>query len=213
MAEVRRVSLVHCRRSVSCVNILFFILFTTPGVVLAGSNFFPMPVQLRFDGDTGWYPVDIKIDGIGTNFETITSGVFSEPLISTSVVSSYNSSIIYDVSGFYRPSHPRVKILLSKFWENNRFWFLIGFDTGFSSPKINIQPSIYLGFNYKHPYTNRSFFDFGLISNIGGKVNDHPCKDDFDRDYYCGSLTAWSDFKRQQENFLKAVQIRYTLFF
>jgi hypothetical protein len=36
-----------------------------------------------------------------------------------------------------------------------------------------------------------------IFNSFGGDTNHKPCLDEYDREYYCGDLTAWSDFEKK----------------
>ena len=112
------------------------------------------------------------------------------------VCSTYDKSICHNLSEFYKSSHP--SFLISGFYKadkNNTFSF--GINSGFNSQKLDIAPSFLVG-GATRLYTSEkkdSHFIFESNYWIGTKVRHSPCLDSYDRKFYCGNLTAWSDFK------------------
>jgi hypothetical protein len=198
---------------VNCGSLILIIILIIPNASIAATYLFPDKNLLHADVDTLWYPLEVRISGVKSKFEPIASGITNTTIINDKIAYSYDASVSYNIEKFYIPLYPRVKLLFNRFWIDKRYWFLIGIDTGFSSPKIRIRPSLHLGASYKYALTNFSILDFGFIFTIGGKIIDSPCLDDYNRAYHCGNLQAWSDFTRLQKKPLDALQLRYTYFF
>ena len=188
-------------------------LLILPNFVFGQTYFFPNQHFLYSANFSGWYPIDLQITGIQTQAETIKAGLTDNPLISDFSPRSYDSSIQHDIRPYYKPHKVRIKSVNAHFSSDNDTWFLFGFDTGFSSEKIKVHPALYLGLLKKHEITRNSFVDYSFLLNIGGHIKDISCKDDYQREYYCGNLRAWRDFNRPRTQTIQAVQFRYSYFF
>jgi len=151
-----------------------------------------------------WYAFDQK------SYMAITSVVYYPNFIYTNgqafmkapsnVCSIYDSSICYEVSGFYNPSYPQV-ILSGMFASDADTIFSFGLNSGFSAPKVTASPAIMLGLSKRFYVGNIKERDSHIIleanSWFAGSIKHSPCYDSFDRAYYCANLSAWSDFDYQ----------------
>ena len=113
-----------------------------------------------------------------------------------------------DISQFYTPSnnvyHGTVGIFADD-WSAK-----IKYDNGFESDKLSISKSttIQLSKNFE---LNESWSIKGSVGfQLGGQSKHKPCTDETDRKYYCGNLTAWSDFKEPDYNPYRSVNIKLT---
>jgi len=111
------------------------------------------------------------------------------------VCSIYDSSICFDVAHFYSSSIPQ--ILVSGFLMldgSNAITF--GLDTGYSSPKLKVSPALLLGLSKRWFMSEKRDAHFIVEASgwLGQSVSHEPCIDSFNRAYYCGNLSAWSDF-------------------
>lgn len=73
------------------------------------------------------------------------------------------------------------------------------YDHGYASDLYEAAP--YLGLGVGVLYAPRdnllvSFYAFD-VAQIGGKVRERPCYDDFRREFHCGTGNAWRDVKEQ----------------
>lgn len=68
-------------------------------------------------------------------------------------------------------------------------------DTGFTSEALKVKSL----FGYNPSFTYFAYDDFSItlslqgFLNIGGDMKEHPCLDDFDRQYHCGTGIPWQD--------------------
>ena len=66
--------------------------------------------------------------------------IYARPTI---VSSAHDQSVTHDVSGFYKPSAPRLKAVMNySGWHAGEI-FSFGFDTGFSAEKIQVKPAFF----------------------------------------------------------------------
>ena len=137
----------------------------------------------------------LAITGLYVGDRSVAAGAESLLTLPGSVCSIYDNAICHDVSGFYKAAMPQ--ILLSGYYKldgNNAITW--GIDTGFSSQKLSVSPAIMLGISKRWYLSEKrdAQFVFELSGWLGQSVNHTPCYDSFNRAYYCGNLSAWSDF-------------------
>lgn len=157
---------------------------------------FVMDAQLPADY---WHALDdrsyIALTGFFVGEKMFAAGGQSLMARPDRVCSIYDNAICFDVNRFYSSSMPQ--ILMSGFVMldgSNAITF--GIDTGYSSPKLKVSPALLLGVSKRWFMSEKR--DAHLIVEASGwfgqSVSHEPCIDDYDRAYYCGNLSAWSDF-------------------
>ena len=156
------------------------------------------PLDSRFPKEW-WFAIDQKMDVAITS---LTAGDTSITAAGQSIMSRrnrtcsiYDTAICFDTSRFYRPSLPQ--ILLSGYAKldgNDAFIFAI--DSGFRSEKVTVTPAVMIGLTRRFYLSERrdAHFIIEAATWIGQAVNHTPCYDSYNRAYYCGNLSAWSDF-------------------
>jgi hypothetical protein len=146
-----------------------------------------------------WHALDdrsyIAITGFFVGEKTFAAGGQSLMNRPDRVCSIYDSSVCFDIHPFYTSSVPQ--ILLSGFVMldgSNAVTF--GIDSGYSSSKLKISPSLLLGLSKRWFVSEKRDAHFILEASgwLGQSVSHEPCLDRFNRPYYCGNLSAWSDF-------------------
>jgi hypothetical protein len=111
------------------------------------------------------------------------------------VQSGYDSSVVYDVSGFYSGTRKtRVNFLFNFSTETFGEIFSFGFDSGTSAAKVALSKALFVGYTRTISPSKNAFFTFSSGSWLGGDLSERPCIDTYDREYHCASLTAWSDY-------------------
>lgn len=123
------------------------------------------------------------------------------------VCSSYDSSLCYDVKKFYSPHIPQVT-MTGLYALDGSTMLQWGFNTGYDAPKLTVSPSIMLGLAKRFYLSEARDSHIILEASewIGGSVKHRPCTDDFNRQYFCGTVSAWSDFSydsHPQSTFMK----------
>ena len=111
------------------------------------------------------------------------------------VCSIYDTAICFDINRFYSSSMPQ--ILVSGFLMlDGSDAITFGIDTGYASPKLKISPSILLGLSKRWFTSEKRDAHFIVEASgwLGQSVSHEPCYDAYNRGYYCGNLSAWSDF-------------------
>ena len=125
------------------------------------------------------------------------------------VCSTYDTTICEDVSDKYAPSNvPLLFQGLYKISENTIV--TLGFNTGFESQKVSVTPSGSLGGAYRwHLAANHT--SHVIIEGsywFGAVISHRPCLDSYDREYFCPTLSAWSDFS--YDPYPKSYYVRLT---
>ena len=86
----------------------------------------------------------------------------------------------------------------------------IGFDNGIKTNKFKQSNTYKIGVTQAIDITPNSYITIGGSTAFGGNISETPCKDDYDREYYCGNLTAWTDYERQENEQNYNSNITYT---
>jgi len=132
----------------------------------------------------------------------------------SSVVSAYDStSTRYSVSNFYalQNDHQRLVGHISGFTKGELF--SIGYDSGISTQKLNVNNAIYAGYTKTMSFTKSSLTAVSFGSWFGGKTSESPCVDSYGRQYSCQSLTAWGDYKPSYPKPLAFIDLRHVWIF
>ena len=101
----------------------------------------------------------------------------------------------YDVSKFYKSRRPQ-------FYGSGHLLFdsqtkiQIGFDNGLNTEKMKRSRRYDVMVTQLFDMTDNSYFSLSVSKSFGGNTKHTPCRDSYSREYYCGSLTAWSDFNQ-----------------
>ena len=106
---------------------------------------------------------------------------------------------VHDVSKFYTKKNNDVSgsgyLIL-----NTNTKVDLGYKAGFESDKYSTSDTYRVGITQLQDIDENSFLTFGASTTIGGKSSHRPCKDSYDREYFCGNLTSWSDHKKETSN-------------
>jgi hypothetical protein len=89
----------------------------------------------------------------------------------------------------------------------------VGVDTGMQSEKLVINPAILLGISQSFQVAKRSLVHVGVGSWFGGNIRETPCTDSYNRQYYCGNLTSWNDYRPNHPRSLSFADVRYIQMF
>ncbi len=111
--------------------------------------------------------------------------------------SIYDADICHSMNQFYSTKIPQV-MLSGLYFISKNDAYVIGVNTGYDSQKLVIKPSIAIGYSTLFEVKNKKFVIEGA-KWFGGNIKHVPCKDSYDREYYCGNLMAWSDFNYQSK--------------
>jgi hypothetical protein len=119
--------------------------------------------------------------------------------IRSSVPSVYDASTSYEVGKFFRANNNRLSLIANWGSSAGTIWS-IGFDSGYKSQKLKLNHSLFLGATKSWQAKKNQTITLGLGAWLGGGVSESPCMDDYDRQYSCSSLIAWSDRTQLQSN-------------
>jgi hypothetical protein len=110
--------------------------------------------------------------------------------------SAYDGTVCQNINGFYKPDTPEL-ILTGMFKIDGDNILSFGINTGYNSSKLSVSPSFLIGGATRFYTSDKKDSHIILEANywLGSNVTHRPCYDSFDREYYCGNLTAWSDFQ------------------
>ena len=126
------------------------------------------------------------------------------------VTSEYDeTSNSYEMTPFYTGFKQRQHLISNFAVPSTKAMLSIGYDSGSRSQKISISKTFFLGLStYKKIDTNSVIFFLA-----GGwqkeRINEQPCVDEYDREYWCPNLTAWSDRKPLTSKPLRFAEVRY----
>jgi len=113
----------------------------------------------------------------------------------TKVCSGSNNIICHDMADKYVPKN--IPVLFSGLYKINRdVIFTFGVNSGFDSSKLSVSPSLSLGGGRRWYLSGDHTSHIILEGNywFGSVLTHRPCLDSYHREYYCPTLTAWSDF-------------------
>jgi hypothetical protein len=126
------------------------------------------------------------------------------------VISAYDATANnYVLTPFYTGFKQRQHLISNFAIPSTKSMLSIGYDSGSKSQKISISKTFFVGFStYKKIDTNSAIFFLA-----GGwqkeRINEQPCVDEYDREYWCPNLTAWSDRKSITSVPLRFAEVRY----
>jgi hypothetical protein len=126
------------------------------------------------------------------------------------VTSEYDeTSTAYEMTPFYTAANSRKHVISNFAIPNTPFLLSFGFDSGSRSEKITISKTYFVGFSAYQKLDASSI----LIFTAGGwqreRIAEQPCVDEYDREYWCPNLTAWSDRKPLTSKPLRFAEVRY----
>jgi len=120
--------------------------------------------------------------------------VFAAPSL---VASGYDRSVVYDLSGFYQGlRQPRINFVLNYATATHGEVISFGFDPGARSEKVTVKSALFLGYTRAFMPQKNLTLSFSTGAWILGGLSESPCVDSYEREYHCGSLTAWSDYSK-----------------
>ena len=72
------------------------------------------------------------------------------------------------------------------------------YNNGIDTEKLDINQSGNISVTQRFNITENVSIDATVGTTIGGEVRHTKCTDSIGKEYYCGNLTAWSDFKESK---------------
>ena len=126
----------------------------------------------------------------------------------------------FDFSEYYRPKKTELNlsgIIVFPFNQNSIFTIPFIFDNGYKSDLYIVEERLDLSLNYFEKINQFSQLSFGFNSlfSLGGNIKEHPCVDQFQRDFHCGTGLPWVDYltiKHQKET-KRSLYINYKFLF
>ena len=108
------------------------------------------------------------------------------------VAYSYDG-VARNVSRFYKSQGKEYKLGLIFAFDSDTM-ITLNYDNGLKTEKMKIDKYTEIKLVQGVKVNNNLNLSFKTRIQIGGDISHTPCVDGFGRNYYCGSLTAWSDF-------------------
>ena len=106
---------------------------------------------------------------------------------------SYDDNV-RDISRFYKQETPSLTIG-GGYIIDNKSYITFGTTTGTYTPKLSIGNSFNVGYTNQIKLNKSWSLKYNGQVNYNGSIKNSPCVDEYNRTYYCGDLTAWSDFE------------------
>ena len=124
---------------------------------------------------------------------------FDEPYTLASKALSYDGAA-RSISSFYAPK--RRNFSVGGFVRvNPDFWISANYDNGHQTQKVSENQSIMLGFVRSVKVNETQSITVSGSHKFGGSTKHVPCTDDFGRSFYCATMTAFVDFKPEEDGF------------
>ncbi len=170
----------------------------------------PQKWRFQFNPDEPYFAIT------GAYLSSWVATVNDKPLMArpNNACSAYDASVCQNVNEFYKPDSPELIVTgLYKINSDNILSF--GLNTGYSSSKLKVSPSFLIGGAKRFYTSDKKDSHFVVEGNywLGSNVAHRPCLDSYDREYFCGNLTAWSDFYYDQHPKSYNVKIWYEKIF
>ena len=114
-----------------------------------------------------------------------------------------------DVSKFYEPESQPFQIAGGVLIEDTLIH--VNYDSGYTTEKLKVSDSATVHATQFIDLSDKLQLSVTAGASFGGERKDTACSDSFGRQYYCGTLTAWSDYKPQEaDRYLSgSVKLKY----
>ena len=114
-----------------------------------------------------------------------------------------------DISKFYESESDEFSVGLVAFIDDTRI--NVNYDNGFTSNKLRIDDTTTVHVTQAIELDDQWSLALTAGASFGGKTRHTACTDGFGREYYCGDLTAWSDFSEpeHEQYMMGRVQVKY----
>ena len=129
--------------------------------------------------------MDIKSALLAGAIELTALEVGEAPNLATRAITYDGTS--HNISKFYEPENTNIDVGVRIHTPASAYDIRI--DTGYDTEKYDKKPTLSLGY-----HTSK----WSIIGSLGGDTHHTPCYDEFNRKYYCQTLTAWSDSKPKE---------------
>lgn len=146
--------------------------------------------------------------GLENGHFTRSSGM---PLINVNSIaaSAYDTSIVHDISGFYKSQSLRFRFILNYFEPISKSFVSFGVDSGTTTEKLTVNKSLFIGLTKAVKIQKNNYIYASVGQWFGGKITESSCLDSYDREYYCPNLTAWADRPKMVQTEEKYIEIKY----
>lgn len=114
-----------------------------------------------------------------------------------------------DISELYKDEQINFNLQGYLLFENDTLVSL-GYDHGIDTKKYDISKEYTINIRKNIDLNDDWSVIIGGSTKLGGKVRHTPCYDQIDREYYCGNLTAWSDFEQPKHERKYSANITFT---
>ena len=101
------------------------------------------------------------------------------------------------ISQFYEPERTTASIGGYAYFDNDVLVEL-SLDNGYRSQKWNQSRSATIHVSKALAIADKWSVVLSGGTKLGGEIAEEPCRDSYNREYYCGDLTAWSDYSTEQ---------------
>jgi hypothetical protein len=126
------------------------------------------------------------------------------------VTSEYDeTSNAYAMTHFYTAAKQRQHLISNFVIPNTKALISIGYDSGSRAEKILISKTFFIGLSAYKRLDPKSAIFFMAGGWQKEKITEKPCVDEYDREYWCPNLTAWSDYKPLTTPPLRFAEVRY----
>lgn len=114
------------------------------------------------------------------------------------VCSAYDASVCANVSGFYKFNQQTLQRVTLVGAFVNQWGVRFALTTGAQAAKLVIDPRLQVGVIHTKLMSSGRSLSGEVYGSVGGAMKHKPCLDSYDREYFCGSLTAWSDYPNKR---------------
>lgn len=130
------------------------------------------------------------------------------------VVSEYDeTSNAHEIAHFYTARNQRQHLISNFVIPNTNALISVGYDSGSRAEKISVSKTFFLGFSAFKKIDSKSTIFFMAGGWQKERIQERPCVDSYDREYWCANLTAWSDHKPITSSPLRFAEVRYEMRF
>ncbi|MEI8210276.1 MAG: hypothetical protein WCG16_13785 [Methylococcales bacterium] len=136
--------------------------------------------------------------GHAADWQIIEAAYVALPVPSTQygvVCSAYETSVCANVGDFYRFNHQTQLRVALVGAISDQWGVRLSLTTGAEATKLVVDPQLIIGVIATKPLTKGRSLSGEVFGSIGGDIRHKPCLDEYDREYFCGNLTAWTDFQ------------------
>lgn len=123
--------------------------------------------------------------------------------------STYDTSVKHSLASFYSTRQWRTRWVINYIAPKSQWLLSLGHDTGVQTPKLSIAPAVFLGIAKHIEIHKNHSLQLSWGQWWGGQVSERPCLDDYDREYWCPNLTAWTERPVMTSSAAKYYELKY----